>query len=99
MQVVLRCHAMRSLQHRDKPVGYHNRLFLQIPGLILFSARPLHTPADDPSQAKTAIQHFHDKLIHIHDRLKTRTGKLMGDKRHKVVSLQMRLGCKSASAE
>ncbi|KJA14520.1 hypothetical protein HYPSUDRAFT_49070 [Hypholoma sublateritium FD-334 SS-4] len=47
--------------------------------------RPLHTPTDDPEQSETAIQHFHDKLLHIHQRLKTAPGKEMGDKRHKVL--------------
>ncbi len=40
--------------------------------------RPLHTPTDDPEQGETAIQHFHDKLLHIHQRLKTAPGKEMG---------------------
>lgn len=47
--------------------------------------RPLHTPADDPAYAHTAIQHFHDKLLNIRDRLKTEAGKKMGDKRHQVL--------------
>ncbi|KAF9478330.1 hypothetical protein BDN70DRAFT_880100 [Pholiota conissans] len=48
--------------------------------------RPLHTPSDDPESPHTAIQHFHDKLLHIHERLKTAPGKKLGDKRHKAVS-------------
>ncbi|EDR09836.1 uncharacterized protein LACBIDRAFT_248341 [Laccaria bicolor S238N-H82] len=48
--------------------------------------RPLHTPTDDPEHEHTAIQHFHDKLVHICERLKTEPGKKLGDKRHQVVS-------------
>ncbi|KAK1222867.1 hypothetical protein PQX77_014289 [Marasmius sp. AFHP31] len=40
---------------------------------------------DDPSWDKSAIQHFHDKLVHIKDRLKTEPGKMLGEKRHKLV--------------
>ncbi|KAJ3514905.1 hypothetical protein NLJ89_g2086 [Agrocybe chaxingu] len=47
---------------------------------------PLHTPPDDPEHAHSAIQHFHDKLLAIRDRLKTAPGKKMGDRRHQVVS-------------
>ncbi|KAF8150066.1 hypothetical protein B0H34DRAFT_732285 [Crassisporium funariophilum] len=47
--------------------------------------RPLHTPADDPDYVHTAIEHFHDKLLNIRDRLKTEPGKKMGDKRHQVL--------------
>ncbi|KAF9004055.1 hypothetical protein BDQ17DRAFT_1241883 [Cyathus striatus] len=45
----------------------------------------LHTPDDDPRHENTAIQHFHDKLLHICDRLKTEPGKKMGGKRHRVL--------------
>ena len=48
--------------------------------------RPLHTPADDSEHEYTAIQHFHDKLLKIRDRLKTEHGRKIGDKRHNVVS-------------
>ncbi|EAU83079.1 hypothetical protein CC1G_11163 [Coprinopsis cinerea okayama7 len=48
--------------------------------------RPLHTGADDPNVSDTAIQHFHDKLVHIRGLLKTELAKEMGDKRHKVLT-------------
>uniref|UniRef100_D8Q926 Uncharacterized protein n=1 Tax=Schizophyllum commune (strain H4-8 / FGSC 9210) TaxID=578458 RepID=D8Q926_SCHCM len=48
---------------------------------------PLYTPADDPNLESSAIQHFHDKLVHIKDRLKTAPGQAMGERRHQVVSL------------
>jgi hypothetical protein len=51
--------------------------------------RPLHTPADDAGYAETAIHHFHDKLLHIRDRLKTEAGKRLGDSRHQVVSASL----------
>ncbi|KAH7341233.1 hypothetical protein B0J17DRAFT_693671 [Rhizoctonia solani] len=44
--------------------------------------RPLHTPPDDPQDSHTAIQHFHDKLLHIKDRLKTPQGRKLGAQRH-----------------
>ncbi|KAJ7077140.1 hypothetical protein B0H15DRAFT_941141 [Mycena belliarum] len=49
--------------------------------------RPLHVPgpSDDPAVKNSAIQHFHDKLILIRDRLKTEPGKVLGEKRHRVL--------------
>ncbi|KAJ7170864.1 hypothetical protein C8R43DRAFT_69373 [Mycena crocata] len=44
--------------------------------------RPLHMPSDDPKVDESAFQHFHDKLILIHERLKTAPGKVLGKKRH-----------------
>ncbi|KAL1670098.1 hypothetical protein GGF50DRAFT_43281 [Schizophyllum commune] len=46
---------------------------------------PLHTPPGDPNLASSAIQHFHDKLVHIKDRLKTVPGRAMGERRHQVL--------------
>ena len=51
-----------------------------------FFYSPLHTPPDDPEHKYTSIQHFHDKLLHIRDRLKTGPGRKLGDRRHQVVS-------------
>ena len=48
---------------------------------------PLHVPAGDPLQARSAVQHFYDKLLHIKDHLKTEPGKRMGQKRHELVSV------------
>ncbi|KAF8728299.1 hypothetical protein AX14_006828 [Amanita brunnescens Koide BX004] len=45
----------------------------------------LHAPPEDPALPSSAIQHFHDKLLHIKDRLKTNPGKAMGEKRHKLL--------------
>ncbi|KAF9036249.1 hypothetical protein BJ165DRAFT_1417196 [Panaeolus papilionaceus] len=47
--------------------------------------RPLHTPAGDPEQEHTSIQHFHDKLLKIRDALKTEAGTKMGHKRHQTL--------------
>ncbi|KAF9041055.1 hypothetical protein BDZ89DRAFT_1060341 [Hymenopellis radicata] len=46
---------------------------------------PLHTPPKDPLLPVSAVQHFSDKLIHIHERLKTEPGRIMGQKRHKLI--------------
>ncbi|KAF8627735.1 hypothetical protein AX15_004263 [Amanita polypyramis BW_CC] len=45
----------------------------------------LHTPLGDPVQPLSAIQHFHDKLLYIKDRLKTEPGKRLGAKRHELL--------------
>jgi len=37
---------------------------------------------EDPAAAKSAIQHFHDKLLHIRERMKTERGKQMAVQRH-----------------
>lgn len=47
--------------------------------------RPLHTPPGDPQLDSSSIQHFHDKLVHIKDRLKTASGRAMGERRHQVL--------------
>lgn len=47
--------------------------------------RVLHASNGDPIQPKTAIQHFHDKLLRIRERMKTVPGKEMAEKRHQVV--------------
>ncbi|KAI0073455.1 hypothetical protein K474DRAFT_193312 [Panus rudis PR-1116 ss-1] len=45
----------------------------------------LHTPPGDPAHESSAIQHFHDKLLHIRERLKTEEGKRLAEKRHKLM--------------
>ncbi|KAF8215793.1 hypothetical protein K438DRAFT_1704689 [Mycena galopus ATCC 62051] len=47
--------------------------------------RPLYVPSGDPRVNESAIQHFHDKLVLIRDRLKTAPGKALGEKRHGVL--------------
>ena len=53
---------------------------------VICELSALHAPPEDPALPSSAIQHFHDKLLHIKDRLKTNPGKAMGEKRHKLVS-------------
>ncbi|KAJ6532011.1 hypothetical protein B0H19DRAFT_1189573 [Mycena capillaripes] len=48
--------------------------------------RPLYIPSGDPRVQESAIQHFHDKLVLIRDRLKTTPGKILGEKRHSVLT-------------
>lgn len=50
-----------------------------------FPDRPLHAPESDPIANETAIQHFHDKLLHIREQLKTEPGKQLAEKRHQYV--------------
>jgi HD superfamily phosphodiesterase len=45
----------------------------------------LHVPDGDADQPESAIQHFHDKLLHIRERMKTAPGKQMAEKRHQLV--------------
>ncbi|KAG6902854.1 hypothetical protein C0995_010739 [Termitomyces sp. Mi166 len=47
--------------------------------------QPLYVPSGDPKQPQSAIQHFHDKLILIRDRLKTEYGKCLATKRHQLL--------------
>ncbi|KAG9039277.1 hypothetical protein FRB95_011862 [Tulasnella sp. JGI-2019a] len=51
--------------------------------------QPLFLPSDDSSgerdPSKSAIGHFHDKLLLIRERLKTDAGRAMGEKRHQVM--------------
>jgi uncharacterized protein len=47
--------------------------------------RALHAPDGDADQPESAIQHFHDKLLHIRERMKTAPGKQMAEKRHQLV--------------
>jgi len=43
---------------------------------------PPELAGEDPVAAKSAIQHFHDKLLHIRERMKTEPGKRMAVQRH-----------------
>ncbi|EMD31329.1 hypothetical protein CERSUDRAFT_119889 [Gelatoporia subvermispora B] len=45
----------------------------------------LHTPEGDSKHTASAIQHFHDKLLHIRERLKTEQGKKLAEKRHQLM--------------
>jgi uncharacterized protein len=47
--------------------------------------RALHVPDGDADQPESAIQHFHDKLLHIRERMKTAPGKQMAEKRHQLL--------------
>ena len=55
--------------------------------LLYYVCRPsaLHVPDGDVDQPESAIQHFHDKLLHIRERMKTAPGKQMAEKRHQLV--------------
>lgn len=41
----------------------------------------------NPNEASSAIAHFHDKLVLVRDRLKTKEGREMGEQRHQYVRL------------
>ncbi|KAI0749457.1 hypothetical protein C8Q80DRAFT_625731 [Daedaleopsis nitida] len=48
--------------------------------------QPLHVPSkDDPNHSASAIAHFHDKLLHIRERLKTVPGKKLAERRHRLM--------------
>ncbi|OBZ72054.1 Uncharacterized protein YpgQ [Grifola frondosa] len=47
--------------------------------------RALYVPTDDAAYASCAIEHFHDKLLHIRERLKTEPGKQLAEKRHNLM--------------
>lgn len=45
--------------------------------------RPLYVPpTEEDTGDECAVAHFHSKLLHIRDRLKTEEGKRMGEQRH-----------------
>ncbi|KAI0267740.1 hypothetical protein BC834DRAFT_822121 [Gloeopeniophorella convolvens] len=45
----------------------------------------LHAPAGHADQPASAIQHFHDKLLHIRGRMKTAPGRALAEARHKLM--------------
>ncbi|KAJ7585141.1 hypothetical protein C8J56DRAFT_949981 [Mycena floridula] len=45
----------------------------------------LYLAPDDPLRSESAIDVFHDRLIHVYDRLKTDHGKLLGKKKHQLL--------------
>ncbi|KAF7771587.1 hypothetical protein Agabi119p4_5898 [Agaricus bisporus var. burnettii] len=45
--------------------------------------RTLYVPVEDTAYPASAVHHFHDKLLLIHDHLKTDLGRSLGEKRHK----------------
>lgn len=47
---------------------------------------PLYVPAGDPREPISCVQHFHDKLLHVRDRLKTPQGRALAAQRHQLVS-------------
>ncbi|RPD61196.1 hypothetical protein L226DRAFT_508012 [Lentinus tigrinus ALCF2SS1-7] len=47
--------------------------------------RSLHVPKDDPAYDSSAFAHFHDKLLHIREHLKTEFGKKLAEKRHQLM--------------
>ncbi|KAF8164004.1 hypothetical protein BJ912DRAFT_1005239 [Pholiota molesta] len=79
------CVALHCVQDADRLDAIGAFGIMRCAAYSTVTNRPLHTPSDDPENPHTAIQHFHDKLIHIHERLKTATGKKLGDKRHKAL--------------
>jgi hypothetical protein len=79
---ILRCAAFSAVSKR-----YPATEFGQITGFLNYLSRPLVTPADDPAQSDSCIQHFHDKLLNIRDRLKTGPGKRIGEARHQTVTI------------
>jgi HD superfamily phosphodiesterase len=49
------------------------------------------------NQPESAVQHFHEKLVHIHERLKTAQGRKLGERRHRRVKLTISL-CRTTFA-
>ncbi|THH01398.1 hypothetical protein EW145_g6918 [Phellinidium pouzarii] len=58
--------------------GLHIHCYISI-------SRPLHASNDDSHSGETAVAHFHDKLLKIKDRLKTESGKKLGEERHSLM--------------
>jgi hypothetical protein len=49
------------------------------------------------NHSESAVQHFHEKLVHIHERLKTAPGRELGERRHRRVTLTTSV-CRTAFA-
>lgn len=77
---ILRCAAYTTTTNQYDIFVFNVQLCVRH---LLF--RPLYAPPGDPKQPQSALQHFHDKLILIHDRLKTEYGKRLATKRHQLV--------------
>ena len=84
------CVVQRTAQF---PTGLHllNTRYL----FYLLFCRPLHAPSGDPVEDSSAVQHFHDKLLRIRERLKTEPGKQLAVKRHKLASTSF-LSCQDS---
>ncbi|KAL0067881.1 hypothetical protein AAF712_005049 [Marasmius tenuissimus] len=85
LQGILRCAAFTASKNKLSRFSSFGSVFWSSHRSSAYLFSPLYTSADDPSWDKSAIQHFHDKLVHIKDRLKTEPGKMLGEKRHKLV--------------
>ncbi|KAF8599116.1 hypothetical protein BDV93DRAFT_477803 [Ceratobasidium sp. AG-I] len=46
---------------------------------------PLFVPPGDPRASISCVEHFHDKLLHIRERLKTPQGRALGAQRHQLM--------------
>ncbi|KAF8627056.1 hypothetical protein AX17_006396 [Amanita inopinata Kibby_2008] len=79
------CLELHCVQDADRldAIGAFGVMRCAAYGTVISQA--LHAPFGDPAQPRSAIQHFHDKLLHIKDRLKTEPGKKLGEKRHKML--------------
>ncbi|KAF6754428.1 hypothetical protein DFP72DRAFT_370458 [Ephemerocybe angulata] len=79
------CSELHCVQDADRLDAIGAFGILRCAAFSCVSNRPLHTPPGDPRQPESALQHFHDKLVHIRGRLKTVPGRQMGEKRHQVI--------------
>lgn len=77
-----RCQELHCVQDADRLDAIGAFGILRCAAFSAATNRTLYAPPGDPAQPESALQHFHDKLIHISDRLKTEPGRKMGALRH-----------------
>ncbi|KAF7969194.1 hypothetical protein HWV62_27975 [Athelia sp. TMB] len=75
---VLRCAAYGAVVNRQVPCHFN---------LVIAEKahRALYVPPSVSQHTTSTIEHFHYKLVHVKDRLKTEPGRRMGIKRHQVI--------------
>jgi len=79
------CMELHCVQDADRLDAIGGIGILRCAAFSAATSRPLITPADDPAHPGSCLQHFHEKLLFIRDRLKTLPGKRMGDARHQTM--------------
>lgn len=79
------CVELHCVQDADRLDAIGAFGILRVAAYSSYVNRPLHTPPGDPQAASSSIQHFHDKLLHIQERLKTPQGRELGAQRHQLM--------------
>ncbi|KIY65164.1 hypothetical protein CYLTODRAFT_379842 [Cylindrobasidium torrendii FP15055 ss-10] len=79
------CVELHCVQDADRLDAIGAFGILRCAAYTAVTSSPLYTDANDPALPQSGVQHFYDKLVHIHQRLKTEPGRAMGEARHTVI--------------